>query len=202
MLDSTLSVARSYFQTALQTRADGKKVVLVIGGKTGSGGNTVVYPVIDVFSVETGARSTTELATGRFLSAVVSVPLADSDANDVWVLGGFGAGLACLDSVECIRAANGAVIALSDMNSPRAEFAAAWLPDSETVIAVGGSSDALAALLTRPRSPQRWLALGFGHPDQDNRSGRPLPCYRRRRRPGATSRLWRPRRHLPIPEGD
>jgi hypothetical protein len=160
MLDSTLSVARSYFQTALQTRADGKKVVLVIGGKTGSGGNTVVYPVIDVFSVETGARSTTELATGRFLSAVVSVPQAGSDANDVWVLGGFGAGLACLDSVECIRAANGAVIALSDMNSPRAEFAAAWLPDSETVIAVGGSSDAFGSVAdsteVAPSDGSRW----------------------------------------------
>ncbi|MGI5922468.1 MAG: C10 family peptidase [Lentisphaeria bacterium] len=161
-LAAAMSASRSYFQTALQTRADGKKVVLVIGGKTGAGAGTVVYPVIDVFSVETGARSTVELTTGRFLSAVVSVPLAGStvNANDIWVLGGFGADLACLKSVDCISAANGAVVALSDMNSPRAEFAAAWLAESEAVIAVGGLCDdddsVTDSTEVAPRDGSRW----------------------------------------------
>lgn len=84
-----------------------------------------------------------EDARARF----AAVPLADG-SDDILVIGGYGEGGVAIDSIERIDGTTGIARVVAHMAVPRAEPAAARLPDGRVVI-VGGRSAASSGFVLR-----------------------------------------------------
>ncbi|MDY0176686.1 MAG: kelch repeat-containing protein [Lentisphaeria bacterium] len=146
----SLSSARDNLQVAVQARANGKKYLYVLGGSLGASPDITAVATVDVFDLSTRSRINNPpvLSQARYDYALLQVPRLQEGGqlgDELWLLGGFADNLAVLSSVERIMP-DGSLESGPHMISPRAQFGAAWLPESESILAVGGAMDDLGAV--------------------------------------------------------